>query len=772
MHGYATDHAVLTATVNLKPAGIELPTEYKPQQTATAKPTVRIVTPVSQANTHAFQTRVLEAHSHSIQQLGQRLGDIIDTDIMQYMDQQKATDAAATRRLEVLEGRPAREVVEDIAQQVVALLEDCAHNIAPQTCATRITNPTGVHYRPKAVGKRRRRCMSVRKRARQLAAEVRAQPAGDHQAMPQVQEFIASHHGNPQPTQGTAQKPASPQDTVLQQLKEIEQAVAKDIKAIDQEHHRTDMQQAVQALQQMLDDRPKVGHKMVFKSKQPPQRLMAVRDRTTGKATTQPAKIIHAVEHHFEELLQPPRGQKTGQYLPTEATRQYPWQQAGAPDPFHLATDATTSAAGPRRWLLQHMRDELMFFDCCKQLSNGKAPGPDQVPNEIIKMLPADVKKHIHKLFIVMWATGITPHSWKASTTCLLHKKGDAMEIGNYRPIGLANTLYKLWTRVVTYVMYEYAEQHRVLSSVQGGFRKNTGTNKQLQMLVMAIEDAKLSAQDLYKLQVDFSSAFNMSDHDLTLQILYDLGFPTDAIEVVKDIYTGATTRYTTPYGCTKAIQIDRGTLQGDTLSPFLFLIYIEPLLRWLNVGSRGYKFGCVPSREQVRTACNSLAYADDLEILTSKLSDLKIQATKLSLYSDWAQMKVNVGKTITTGILYGSARTGQLGHSNPIDDKILLRQLQGQVMVQGAPVQYQHPAQPFTYLGVELTLTLDWTHQTNKVLSKLRDQAAALYHTKASTSQQLRMIQTVIKPGIVHSYCVAPYRPSDIKMIDAGTVA
>jgi hypothetical protein len=68
------------------------------------------------------------------------------------------------------------------------------------------------------------------------------------------------------------------------------------------------------------------------------------------------------------------------------------------------------------------------------------------------------VKKHIHKLFIVMWATGITPHSWKASTTCLLHKKGDAMEIGNYRPIGLANTLYKLWTRVVTYVMYEYAE--------------------------------------------------------------------------------------------------------------------------------------------------------------------------------------------------------------------------------------------------------------------------------------------------------------------------
>jgi hypothetical protein len=79
---------------------------------------------------------------------------------------------------------------------------------------------------------------------------------------------------------------------------------------------------------------------------------------------------------------------------------------------------------------------------------------------------------------------------------------------------------------------------------------------------------------------VEFSAAFNMSDHDLMLQIMYDLGFPADAIEVVKDLYVGATTQYKTPYGPTPPVQIDRGTMQGDTLSPFLFLLYIEPLLR------------------------------------------------------------------------------------------------------------------------------------------------------------------------------------------------
>jgi hypothetical protein len=99
-----------------------------------------------------------------------------------------------------------------------------------------------------------------------------------------------------------------------------------------------------------------------------------------------------------------------------------------------------------------------------------------------------------------------------------------------------------------------------MLKSTASSVRCNTGsentlrgTHQQLQMLVMAIEDAKLSQQDLYTLQVDFSSAFNMTDHDITLQLMYDLGFPTDAmIEVVKDIYTHATTAYKTPHGLTE----------------------------------------------------------------------------------------------------------------------------------------------------------------------------------------------------------------------------
>jgi len=47
-------------------------------------------------------------------------------------------------------------------------------------------------------------------------------------------------------------------------------------------------------------------------------------------------------------------------------------------------------------------------------------------------------------LFIIMWATGVPPQAWKISETILLDKnKGEETQITSYRPVGLANTLYK-----------------------------------------------------------------------------------------------------------------------------------------------------------------------------------------------------------------------------------------------------------------------------------------------------------------------------------------
>jgi len=64
------------------------------------------------------------------------------------------------------------------------------------------------------------------------------------------------------------------------------------------------------------------------------------------------------------------------------------------------------------------------------------------------------------------------------------------MDISSHRPIGLANTLYKLWTRLTANTLYDFAEAHSLLSSSQAGFCNQKDTIHQLQNVIMSVEDA------------------------------------------------------------------------------------------------------------------------------------------------------------------------------------------------------------------------------------------------------------------------------------------
>jgi len=93
-----------------------------------------------------------------------------------------------------------------------------------------------------------------------------------------------------------------------------------------------------------------------------------------------------------------------------------------------------------------------------------------------------------------------------------------------------------------------------------------------------------------------------------------------------------------TPHGDTPTIPIHLGKLQGNTLSHFLFTIFMEVLLRWLSIASRGYK----PTHRHQTSKCTYMAYddhgyADDISITTGTLENLQIQIKKLHLFSKYA---------------------------------------------------------------------------------------------------------------------------------------
>ena len=322
---------------------------------------------------------------------------------------------------------------------------------------------------------------------------------------------------------------------------------------------------------------------------------------------------------------------------------------------------------------------------------------------------------------------------------------------------------------MVSNALYDYAETHQILSSTQKGFRKRASCMDQVQMVTMALEDARLTGQDIYMMQIDFSNAFGMIDHDKLLQIMWDLGFPPDAIEVVKNLYTGATTRVRWGLDKTGPIPVDRGTIQGDSLSPLLFLIYLEPLLRWLHWGGRGYKFGCITDTDtKIKQQLSAAAFADDLSITTNCISDLHIQARKLSDYSDWVEMKISASKSIVSAMPYRQIHVDG-GSTAKTQIRQIANQLRNKIQVQDQYISYQSPEDPFTYLGVTLTMTLDWRPQMRAMSDTLKHKMGRLASSCATERQIRRIIKTCVVPAVAYSMGVTPCTPADIKLLDGA---
>ena len=155
---------------------------------------------------------------------------------------------------------------------------------------------------------------------------------------------------------------------------------------------------------------------------------------------------------------------------------------------------------------------------------------------------------------------------------------------------------------------------------------------RQLQTLISTLENVIFTNKNIYILYINFKNAFGSIDHARLLVIMKDLGYPQNTVALIGNIYSQSTTTYIGKYfGKTQPIPIQRGTIQDDTLSPYLFIIFQEPLLRWLQKGNNEYTF------KTSNTKINSVVYVDDLAALANKVTSLQTQIDKIDKFCEWA---------------------------------------------------------------------------------------------------------------------------------------
>ena len=125
----------------------------------------------------------------------------------------------------------------------------------------------------------------------------------------------------------------------------------------------------------------------------------------------------------------------------------------------------------------------------------------------------------------------------------------------------------------------------------------------------MIIEKAREFQKNIYFCFVDYAKAFDCVNHNTLWKILKEMGTPDH-------LYGAQEVTVRTGHGTTDWFQIGKGVLQGCILSPCLFNLYAESIMR--NAGPEEAQAGIKIAGR------NNLRYADDTTLMAESEKELK----------------------------------------------------------------------------------------------------------------------------------------------------
>ena len=236
-----------------------------------------------------------------------------------------------------------------------------------------------------------------------------------------------------------------------------------------------------------------------------------------------------------------------------------------------------------------------------------------------------------------IWKTQQWPQDWKRSLFIPIPKKGNPKECSNYRTIALISHASKVMLKILQQYM------NHELPDVQAGFRKGRGTRDQTTNICWIIEKAREFQKNIYFCFIDYTKAFDCVDHNKLWKILKEMGIPDHLTCLLRNLCAGQEATVRTGQGTTNWFQIRKGVRQGCILSPCLFNLYAEYIMR--NTGLKEAQAGT-----EIARSINNLRYADDTTLTAESKEELKSLLVKVKEESEEVGLKLNIQKTKLMG--------------------------------------------------------------------------------------------------------------------------
>ena len=253
------------------------------------------------------------------------------------------------------------------------------------------------------------------------------------------------------------------------------------------------------------------------------------------------------------------------------------------------------------------MEDELVGI--LSKSKNKLTSGADMIPSFLLRDCKLILAKPLSIIINLSIRTSTFPNRWKVARICPVHKKGDAGQISNYRPISILPNFSKIYEQYLYTTIYYNVS--RYMSPHQHGFMAGRSTVTNLATISQYTSEVLDRRGRVDVVYTDFTHAFDTINHKLLLNKLVSYGFAPLTLHLMESYLAGRRSYVSYNGFDSRTFSVNVGVPQGSNLGPLLFNLFINDVLGMMK--------------------CAVLGYADDLKLY----SEISIPTDALHLQED-----------------------------------------------------------------------------------------------------------------------------------------